>query len=69
MAKQRIPELMGAAEVAEAVGIDVSNIDRTRGLPESVGRLRATRLWLAADINEFVKKREQREAWMGTRRA
>ncbi len=45
-----VPELMGAAEVAEALGVKASNLQFIHDMPESVQRLRATRIWRAQDI-------------------
>jgi len=49
-----VPELMGTAEVAEALGVKTSNLQFIPDLPEPVQRLRATRIWRAQDIREFA---------------
>jgi hypothetical protein len=50
-----LPELMGTAEVAEALGVSASNLQFIQDLPEPVQTLRATRIWLAQDIREFAQ--------------
>lgn len=52
---RRMPELMGAAEVSEALGVRVCNLTFVEDLPLPVSRLRATRLWLASDIRAFAE--------------
>lgn len=54
--RQRLPELMGAAEVAECLDIKSQNVrgpNKPAGLPEPVAHVRATPLWLADEIREF----------------
>lgn len=54
-----VPEVMGAAEVAEHLGIRVQNIkgkSGPRGLPDPVQRLRATPVWLADEIRAYAKE-------------
>lgn len=51
-------ELWGVAEVCEALGTTTGNLSRWRGLPEPLMRVKATRLWLADDIREFIESRE-----------
>jgi hypothetical protein len=57
--ESRIPDIWGAAEVAAELGIAVSNIDRTAGMPAPVAELSATRVWLADDVRAFKAQRER----------
>jgi hypothetical protein len=50
--------LMGAAEVAEALGVRVQNIRFVRGLPDAVSYQRASRIWLGSEIYDFIDARE-----------
>ena len=54
--------LWGTAEVCEALGTTTGNLARWRGLPEPVMRVKATRLWFANDIREYLADREARMA-------
>ena len=59
--------LMGSSEAAACVGVQQPNLDQVAGLPEPVMRVRATRLWIAAEIEAFVDeyvnpKRARRKA-------
>ena len=58
--------LWGAIEVAGAVGVTVSNLDDVAGLPEPVQRVRASRLWIADEVQEFAvgynRRRTERAA-------
>jgi hypothetical protein len=66
----RLPELFGAAEVAECLGILGQNVrgpNSPAGMPEPVvekgsgpGQLRATPLWLADEIREFNEEYQER---------
>jgi hypothetical protein len=47
--------IMGASEVAEALGIRVQNLQFVKNLPEPVDRPRATRIWLGSEIHEFAR--------------
>jgi hypothetical protein len=55
-------ELWGMAEVCEELGTTTGNLGKWPSLPKPVMRVRATRLWLADDIREFRKAREERDA-------
>jgi hypothetical protein len=57
--------LMGLAEVADALGVRVQNVDQVPYLPDPVCRVRATRLWLAVEINDFAAWRRKRKAASG----
>lgn len=61
-----LPKLYGASEVAEKLGISVSNLGFIKDLPEPAQRVRASRLWMAKDIDvfavEFEARRERRKA-------
>jgi hypothetical protein len=64
-----VPDLMGFAEVAEAIGVSGTNLPCIKDLPEPVARVKATRIWLAADIWEFAKRYQARTNGRGgTRR-
>jgi hypothetical protein len=51
------PKLLGAAEVADALGKRQSNIRSLSGLPEPYDGVRATKLWRESDIEAFAKER------------
>ncbi|CAB4197743.1 hypothetical protein UFOVP1313_29 [uncultured Caudovirales phage] len=51
------PEVMGASEAAEAIGVRQVNLRTLKGLPEPYGRIRSTTLWRAEEIREFAKNR------------
>jgi hypothetical protein len=53
-------ELMGASEVAEELGVQMSNLKHQRDLPLPVVRLTRGDLWLASDIREFRQARFER---------
>lgn len=56
-------EVVGAAEVAEILGVHVQNLsgpNAVKGLPEPFQRVRATRLWWRKDIEEFAQQRAAR---------
>jgi hypothetical protein len=60
----RLPELWGTAEVAEELGVAVSNLGKVVGLPEPAvvlasGRSRPTRIWLASEIKAFARRRRR----------
>ena len=59
-------ERMGAWEVAECLGVHRTNLQFIKDLPEPVQELRATRLWLADEIQAFAKvyiaRRQERHA-------
>jgi hypothetical protein len=48
-------ERMGAWEVAECLGVQRTNLQFIKDLPEPVQRLKATPLYLADEIREFAK--------------
>lgn len=52
----------GTAEVAEALGVRVQNLQFIKDLPEPAFKIRATRVWLSADILEFAVKYKSRQA-------
>jgi hypothetical protein len=51
----KLPELFGAIEVCDALGVSTGNLQYVRDLPPAVAQVRATRLWLADDIRPFAK--------------
>jgi hypothetical protein len=57
--------IMGLAEVAEALGVRVQNVDHVPGVPETVTKIRATRVWLGSEIDEFAASRRARKAASG----
>jgi hypothetical protein len=60
--RPKLPELFGRWECAQALGCSTANLDRQRGVPEPIAEVKATRLWLADEIREFVVERDkQRE--------
>lgn len=60
--KPRVPELMGAAEACEALGVRSANLGKVRDLPKPVQRLTATPVYRATDIRALVRKREREAA-------
>jgi hypothetical protein len=46
--------LYGAAEVARALGCQVSNVGRKKGLPAPVAELDCGRIWLAEQVDAFI---------------
>lgn len=52
-----VPPMMGAAEVSDAIGVRVQNLQYVQNLPKPVQKIRATRLWLAEEIEEFKESR------------
>jgi hypothetical protein len=60
--KPRDDDLMGAYEVAHELGINVANVGRLHGMPDPITELKATRIWWAADIREFARKRKTRRS-------
>lgn len=58
-----VPELMGAAEVADELGVAGSNLARVPNLPSPVVTyLRRGNLWLAAEVRAFAADRRKRNA-------
>jgi hypothetical protein len=55
-----VPELMGASEAAETIGVYVQNLTTLAGMPEPVATLRATRIWLADEVREFAADYQSR---------
>jgi hypothetical protein len=51
------PELMGAKEAAEALGVGQTNLRVTSGLPEPYDVVAATTLWRADEINELATRK------------
>jgi len=62
---RQLPELWGVAEVCEELGTTTGNLDRWRGLPEPITRVKATRLWLADDIRAYREAREASKVAVG----
>lgn len=55
------PELMGAREAAEVLGVKRPNLRTLVGIPEPVQELASGPVWLASDIREFAQERERRK--------
>lgn len=52
-----IPDVMGAAEAARALGVKQSNLRVVGGLPSPITRLAATPLWNGAEIRRLAAVR------------
>jgi hypothetical protein len=57
--RQLAPDVMGAFEAAEALGVAQTNLRTVKGLPEPIGKLKATSLWDGAAIRELASERKQ----------
>jgi hypothetical protein len=57
--------LMGLAEVGDALGVRVQNLQRVPGLPEPADRVRASRIWLGSEITPFANQRRERKVGHG----
>jgi hypothetical protein len=58
--KLREPEVLGAAEAAEALGVRQVNLRTLKGLPEPYGKIKATTLWRAEEVRAFAEIRRER---------
>ncbi len=58
----KIPPLMGFAEVCECLGVRSGNLQFITDLPKPAAHVRATSLWVAADIRKFAKIYHARRA-------
>jgi hypothetical protein len=59
------PELMGAAEACEVLGIPTAsrgNLHHLAGRPEPVARLRSGQVWRAPDIRAWAARRAEQQA-------
>jgi hypothetical protein len=63
------PELFGAAEAAEALGINTTNLRAIVGLPKPYDKIRASPLYRADEIRELAARRNARLAAEAARRA
>jgi hypothetical protein len=54
------PELWGAAECCECLGVLGQNLRTLAGLPEPYDKIRASTLWRADEIREFAQERNLR---------
>lgn len=54
---RELPELMGAYEACQELGVASGNLRKVAGLPEPVAQVKATALWLAEDIRALARKR------------
>ena len=58
---KRVPEMMGATEVAKELGVSRANLRKVAGLPEpAINYLSRGELWRADVIREFAAKRRER---------
>lgn len=55
---RNVPELMGATEVAEVLGVNQQNLNKVARLPASCADLMRGRVWRADLIHEFAARRE-----------
>jgi len=55
----KVPELMGAREVADALGVDRRNLWVVAGLPEPVQRLKSGPVWIKSEVDKLVKERKK----------
>lgn len=53
----RMPEVMGATEVAAELGVNQQNLNKVANLPESFQGLSRGRLWRADVIRAFAESR------------
>lgn len=60
--RTRVPELMGAAEACDALGVRSANLGKVRDLPKPVAVLAMGSVWRATDIRALVRKREREAA-------
>lgn len=58
--RTQVPQLMGVAEVGDALGVRVQNLQFIKDLPQPVAKVRATRLWLAEEIWAFAEVYNER---------
>jgi hypothetical protein len=65
-ATRGIPDVMGAAEAASALGVNQSNLRVVGDLPAPIVRLAATPLWNGAEIRSLSAKRRAVK-WTRTR--
>jgi hypothetical protein len=49
------PELLGARDAAEILGVAQTNLRTLKGLPEPYDKVSATTLWRKSDIERFAK--------------
>jgi hypothetical protein len=54
--------LMGNAEAAKALGIAQPNLLRLRDLPEPAAQVKASRLWVGQEVNDYAARRRRRAA-------
>jgi len=55
--RRALPELWGARQTAEYLGVRMSNLYKVSGLPEPAIELERGRLWRADEIRKFAKTR------------
>ena len=56
------PELWGAIESAECLGVSQPNLRTVKGLPEPYDKVRATTLWRADEVRRLAAERASRKA-------
>jgi hypothetical protein len=64
---QRELDVMGAAEAAEVLGVGQTNLRTVKGLPEPVGKIRASTLWRGAAIRRLAAQRAAQRRSHGAR--
>lgn len=59
--KVKVPELMGATQVAELLGVKTGNLYKIKGLPQPIPAPPAPtvggKLWLGDEVREFAAQR------------
>lgn len=58
----KVPELMGATEVAAELGVAQSNLPKISGLPPHATTLGRGRIWRADVIRTFAEERRKRQS-------
>jgi len=56
----KVPELMGAREVADALGVDRRNLYKVASLPKPAQELRSGPVWVKEEIDKFIEQRKER---------
>lgn len=63
------PELVGAMDAAEILGVRQVNLRTLRDLPLPYGKIRASTVWRADEMRAFAKQRAQERAELLAERA
>jgi hypothetical protein len=56
-ATRPVADVMGAAEAAAVLGVKQSNLRMLKGLPQPIGKIRASTLWDPNEIRAFAARR------------